>query len=244
MNGHILLKHVILLFVLLLPVPSCCEGQGLWGKTPSERNVMKQLREIASYARHLRDDCEDSLSPAAQEQLDSINNQVNAILAVMPKSFQAAWQLSPPDGSEDYRKTVENYDQILLWFDTAMQVKNAPNDVHLFNRIADTLCKTLLFIREDVQLQYIAGSLGRELVPVDVKVRDAAGTEQYGYQVFVKPYISSGHSLVTRFDTASKDIPAGWKLCWIEKNDKPLQQQDWRVKGNDTSTHHLVFILK
>lgn len=244
MNGHILLKHVILLSVLLLPVPSCCEGQGLWGKTASERNVMKHLREIASYARHLRDDCEDSLAPAAKEQLDSINNHVNDVMVVMPKSFQAAWQLSPPNGSEDYRKTVENYDQILLWFDTAMQVKNAPNNIQLFSRIADTLCKTLAFIRDDVQLQYVAGSLGKELVPVDVKVKDAAGIEQSGYRVFVKPYISSDPSLITMFSMAPKDIPAGWKLCWIEKDDKPLQQQEWRVKSNDTSTHHLVFILK
>lgn len=244
MNRYIFLKSVIFLFVLLLPASRCCEGQELWGKTPSERNLMKQLREIASYARHLHDDCEDALTPAAKEQLDSINKQVNDILTLMPKSFQAAWQLSPPDGSEAYRKTIGNYDQILLWFDTAMQVLNAPNDVHLFNRIADTLGKTLAFIREDVQLQYVAGSLGKELVPVDVKVTDAAGMEQSGYQVFVKPYISANPALVTTFNTAPKDIPAGWKLCWIEKDDKPLQQQEWRVKSNDTSTHHLVFILK
>lgn len=244
MNRYIFLKSVIFLFVLLLPASRFCEGQALWGKTPSERNLMQQLREIASYARHLRDDCEDALTPAAREQLDSINSQVNDILTIMPKSFQIARQLSPPDGSEAYRKIIGNYDQILLWFDTAMQVLNAPNDVHLFNRIADTLGKTLAFIREDVQLQYIAGSIGKELVPVVVKVVEAGGKEQSGYQVFVKPYISFNPALTTRFDRVSKDIPAGWKLCWIEKNDRPLQQQEWRVKSNDTSTHHLVFILK
>jgi hypothetical protein len=244
MNGHILLKHVILLIVLLLPVPSICKGQALWGKTPSERNLMKQLREIASYARHLSDDREDALSPAAREQLDSINSQVNDILLILPKSFEAAWRLSPPDGSEDYRKTVSNYEQILLWFDTAMQVKNAPNDIQLFSKIADTLGKTLAFIREDVWLQYVACGLGKELMQVDVKVTDAAGMEQQGYQVFVKPYISSSPSLITMFNTAPKDIPAGWKLCWISKDERCLQQQQWRVKGNDTSTHHLVFILK
>lgn len=205
---------------------------------------MKHLREIASYARHLREDREDALSPAAREQLDSINNHVNDILVTMPKSFQAAWQLSPPDGSEDYRKTVDNYEQILLWFDTAMQVKNAPDDVQLFSKIADTLGKTLAFIREDVQLQYVACGLGRELVPVDVKVTDAAGMEQSGYQVFVKPYISSNPSLITAFNAAPRDIPAGWKLCWIEKDERLLQQQEWRVRSNDTSTHQLVFILK
>jgi len=243
MNGYIL-KHVILLFVLLLPVPSCCEGQALWGKTPSERNLMKHLREIASYARHLSDDREDALSPAALEQLDTINSQVNDILSMLPKSFEAAWHLSPPDGSEDYHKTVNNYEQILLWFDTAMQVKNAPDDVRLFDRIADTLGKTLAFIREDVRLQYVACGLGKERMQVDVKVKDAAGMEQSGYQVFVKPYISSDPSLITTFNTASKDLPAGWKLCWILKDERCLQQQEWRVKGNDTSTHHLVFILK
>jgi len=244
MNGHILLKHVILLIVLLLSVPSCCEGQALWGKTPSERNLMKHLREIASYARHLSDDREEALSPAAQEQLDTINSQVNDILTVMPNRFQAAWQSSPPDGSEDYRKTVDNYEQILLWFDTAMQVKNAPNDIQLFGKIADTLGKTLAFIREDVRLQYVACGLGKELVQVDVKVRDAAGTEQLGYQVFAKPFISSDPSLITAFNTDPKDIPVGRKLCWIAKDQRCLQQQEWRVKSNDTSTHHLVFILK
>ncbi|HEY1164259.1 MAG TPA: hypothetical protein VGE90_03810, partial [Chitinophaga sp.] len=104
--------------------------------------------------------------------------------------------------------------------------------------------KTLAFIREDVRLQYVACGLGKELMQVDVKVRDAAGTEQLGYQVFVKPYISASPSLTTRFNEAYKALPAGWKLCWIEKDDRPLQQQEWRVKGNDTSTHHLVFILK
>ncbi|HEY1164017.1 MAG TPA: hypothetical protein VGE90_02595, partial [Chitinophaga sp.] len=185
MNGHIL-KHVIVLFVLLLPVPSCCDGQALWGKTPSERNLMKQLREIASYARHLSDDRVDALSPAAREQLDTINSQVNDILSTLPKSFEAARHLSPPDGSADYHRTINNYEQILLWFDTAMRVKNAPDDIRLFGKIADTLGKTLAFIREDVRLQYVACGLGKELMQVDVKVRDAAGTEQLGYQVFVK----------------------------------------------------------
>jgi len=205
---------------------------------------MKHLREIASYARHLSDDREDALSPAAREQLDTINSQVNDILVILPKSFEAAWHLSPPDGSENYHKTVSNYEQILLWFDTAMQVKNAPDDTRLFGKIADTLGKTLAFIREDVRLQYVACGLGKERMLVDVKVRDAAGVEQLGYQVFVKPYISSDPSLITAFNTASKDLPAGWKLCWISKDERCLQQQEWRVKGNDTSTHHLVFILK
>jgi hypothetical protein len=205
---------------------------------------MKHLREIASYARHLCNDREDALHPAAREQLDAINNQVNDILVILSKSFQAARQLSPPDGSEDYRKTIDNYEQILLWFDTAMQVKNAPNDIQLFNNIADTLGKTLAFIREDAQLQYMAVGLGREQVQVDVKVTDAAGAAQPGYQVFVKPYISSNPSLITMFNTAPKDIPAGWKLCWIEKDQRRLQEREWRVKVNDTSTHHLVFILK
>ncbi|WP_298732864.1 hypothetical protein [uncultured Chitinophaga sp.] len=244
MNEHIRLKHVILLLILLLPVPSCCEGQALWGKTPSERSLMKHLREIASYVRHLREDREDALSTSVREQLDTINYQVNDILNTLPGRFQAAWQSTPPDGSEDYRRTISNYEQILLWFDTAMQVKNAPEDIPLFGKIADTLGKTLAFIREDVRLQYVACGLGKERIHVDVKVRDATGREQPGYQVFVKPYISSHPSLVTMLNSVPTGIPSGWKLCWLIKDERLLQQQEWRVKGNDTSTHHLVFILK
>jgi hypothetical protein len=244
MNRYILLKSVVFLFVLLLPASRVCEGQAQWGKSPSERNLMKHLREIANYARYLREDCEESLIPAERVLLDSINRQAGDMLTKVPQYLKAAWEASPPDGSDEHRKAVDNYNQILLWFDTAMLAENAPSDIPLFNKIVDTLGKTLAFISEDVRLKYLASRSGKELVKVQVKVTGPAGTEQPGYHVFVKPYISSGPTQITAVDPLNGNVSAGWKLCWIEKDGQRLQQQQWRVNSVDTSTHRLVFILK
>ena len=245
MSKDVLLKAFILLLLLVAPI--FCIGQALWGKTPAERNVLKHLRDIVSYTQYLRQEDEDSLTLAETTLLDSITRKADDILTQMPQCFQAAWKLAPPDGSEEHRKAMDNYDQILLWFDSAMLVLNSPRDLHLFNRISDTLCKTLTFIGGDARLRFLANLSGRELVTVDVKVMDAVGVEQPGYNVFVKPYISSDPSLIIAFsptNMASKDISTGWKLCWIEKDDQRLQQRDWQVKIDDPSTHHLVFVLK
>lgn len=244
MSRYVLVKSVVFLFVLLLPASRSCYGQALWGKSASERSMMKHLRDIATYARYLRADCEESLTPAAAVLLDSLNREVDNILTEMPLYLKAAWELMPPDGSDDHRRAVENYNQILLWFDTAMLAKNAPSDIHLFNKIADTLGRTLAFIREDARLKYIANRLGKELVRVHVRITDPAGAEQPGYHVYVRPYISSGAAQIIAFDPLHGDISAGWKICWIEKDERRLQEQCWRVKSDDASTHQLVFILK
>lgn len=245
MSKDVLLKAFILLLLLLAPI--FCIGQDLWGKTLSERNMLKHLRDIVSYAQYLRQDHEDSLTLAEKGLLDSITRKANDILVEMPRCFRAAWKLVPPDGSEEYRKAIDNYDQILLWFDSVMLVKNSPSDIHLFNSISDTLYKTLAFISEDVYLRFLANLAGREFIRVDVKVIDTVGVEQSGYHVFARPYISKDPSLITVFNPtnmASKDISTGWKLFWIEKDDQRLQERDWRVKVNDPSTHHVVFMIK
>jgi len=190
-------------------------------------------------------------SVVTNPKIDGLLQRIATINNILPKCAKLSKELNPPAGSADYQLSIKNYQDILYTLSAPVRNFNYSDladsaALNNINTYTDTLLKTFSFIEEDVYLKFLANQDNKEFIKVNVQVLDSSGTQLPGYNVFVKPFISSDPSMIVTFNPtnmASKNITAGWKLFWIEKNNQKLQSRDWHIKTSDPSSQSVVFVL-